>query len=482
MLQPPSPTQSPTRDLHHLDGGNADHPSDGWLCNPAWIDGGVNPPCFYILHQDMEETRAVALQHVLVPPVPPLPPPPPQVMRPVTAQAGPIIPLAVPQTETDWGQNVPVSNMPVGHLVSATNLSTEKPISSRGKPTVKKLHTTKSDQIPIEDINRVDFVKAFLRIHELTDQYSPGVHFGPQFKLWWTGSSGGKAGASTIENDHDFSVALAALLKKTKVTSVQVEFDVEAMDGYWIRKRPLLQVDHDEDELSHGTKVPRTEAFSAESQLHGAIIMQLKRKWTCEKHQGEHGEAGYCYINPTGEHVGLNHRKLKSWAAAIAAADATKHEPPNTIDFDGLCDGCLDVAKPRGRMGPHPPIPSTSASSNTTTMLLTAVTSLVASQLATKHVTNPSLALPSTPSHCRHHDVSTPLSPTPVVGTEVDSCLQDFLAQKGINLCDAKDVLTEFGLTPDILSDVPVSRFCDLLGTVEGRALKLQAFSRVWSS
>jgi hypothetical protein len=48
--------------------------------------------------------------------------------------------------------------------------------------------------------------------------------------------SGGKAGVSTIENNHDFSVALAALLKKTKVTSVQVEFDVEAMDGYQIQK------------------------------------------------------------------------------------------------------------------------------------------------------------------------------------------------------------------------------------------------------
>jgi hypothetical protein len=47
--------------------------------------------------------------------------------------------------------------------------------------------------------------------------------------------------------------------------------------------------------------------------------MQLKRKWTCEKHQGEHGEAGHCYVNPMGEHVGLNHRKLKLWATAIVS-------------------------------------------------------------------------------------------------------------------------------------------------------------------
>jgi hypothetical protein len=159
-----------------------------------------------------------------------------------------------------------------------------------------------------------------------------------------------------------------------------------------------------------------------------------------------------------------------------------KHEPPNTIDFNGLHDDRLDVTKPCGCTGPCPPIPSAPASSNATTMLLTAVTSLVASQLTTKHVTNPSLALLSTLSRCCHRDVSPPLSPTPVVGTEVDSCLQDFLAQKGIDLRDAKDVLTELDLTPDILSDVPVSRLCDLLGTVEGCALKLQAFFHVWSS
>ncbi|KAF9230914.1 hypothetical protein BU15DRAFT_68784 [Melanogaster broomeanus] len=249
MLPPSSLAQSPTCDAHHSDGENS-HPSDGWLWNPAWIAPPVLPP-----------PLSPPLSHDTVTP-------------PVTTHAGAIIPVVSPQMETDRGQNVPVSNMPVRHLVSATMvyLSTEKPTSSRGKLTIKKLCTTKSDQISIDDISRLDFVKAFLQIHELTDQYSPGVHFSPQFKLWWTGSSGGKAGASTIENDHDFSVALAALLKKTKVTSVQVEFDIEVMDGYRVWK----WVDHDEDELLHATKVPRTEAFSMESQLHGAIIMQLK--------------------------------------------------------------------------------------------------------------------------------------------------------------------------------------------------------------
>lgn len=45
--------------------------------------------------------------------------------------------------------------------------------------------------------------------------------------------------------------------------------------------------------------------------------MQLKMKWVCERHQGEHGEPGYCYVDDAGVHLGLNSRKLKIWAAAI---------------------------------------------------------------------------------------------------------------------------------------------------------------------
>jgi hypothetical protein len=51
-------------------------------------------------------------------------------------------------------------------------------------------------------------------------------------------NSGGKTGASTIENDHDFSVALANLMKKKKdACGVGVEFDLDNMEGFRIRKR-----------------------------------------------------------------------------------------------------------------------------------------------------------------------------------------------------------------------------------------------------
>jgi hypothetical protein len=50
--------------------------------------------------------------------------------------------------------------------------------------------------------------------------------------------SGSKASATTINNDHQFSVALAALLKKNKtICQVGVEFDVDEMDGFCICTR-----------------------------------------------------------------------------------------------------------------------------------------------------------------------------------------------------------------------------------------------------
>jgi hypothetical protein len=66
----------------------------------------------------------------------------------------------------------------------------EKVPGIRGKIAMKKTktRTIKTDRIKIDDIARVDFIQAFLRIHELADQYSPGAHTGPEFKIWWTGS------------------------------------------------------------------------------------------------------------------------------------------------------------------------------------------------------------------------------------------------------------------------------------------------------
>jgi hypothetical protein len=56
------------------------------------------------------------------------------------------------------------------------------------KLTMKKSKTTKSNHIVIEKATRSTFIQNFLSVHELSDQYSPGVHSGPSFKLWWARS------------------------------------------------------------------------------------------------------------------------------------------------------------------------------------------------------------------------------------------------------------------------------------------------------
>lgn len=116
-----------------------------------------------------------------------------------------------------------------------------------------------SDYIQIEGTIRPDFIRSFLGVHDLSDQFSPGVYSGPTFRLHWTGStymlsalsyaieltdfvcSGSKTGATTIDNDHQFGLASAALLLQDKAKcQVRVEFDVDTIDGYRIRARVSL--------------------------------------------------------------------------------------------------------------------------------------------------------------------------------------------------------------------------------------------------
>ena len=89
-----------------------------------------------------------------------------------------------------------------------------------------------------------------------------------------------------------------------------------------------------EDELTFGTQVcsisimkcyhssftiqvPCVDLFSEQVQLHSAIIVQLKARWPCAKHQGENGGGGHCYIAHNGDHVGLNNCRFKIWVSAI---------------------------------------------------------------------------------------------------------------------------------------------------------------------
>ncbi|KAL1947169.1 hypothetical protein VTO73DRAFT_14130 [Trametes versicolor] len=515
-------------------------PSEHWLRYPAWIDGARHPPRFYASLDEINIDRIAAGYPPLPPYVepPPLPHhpvqppavhpahPPPAAVQLVAAAQPPVaphvdihppahpaeheaaggapqapdVPVVVPVVAgAPSGEPVAVAAEPIdfplhsdGHLVSVTLVySSTVPVTgsraSRGATKKMKEKAVKSDHIQVQGASRVDFIHAALAVHDLAEQYCAGATTGPPVKIWWPGSSGGKSGASTVDTDHDFEVTKAAILRKNKDNcTVNIEFDLDGMDGYRLRKRPIppvLALRDAEEELHRGDKVPRLELFSEEAQINGQIIMQLKAKWTCERHSGEHGEAGFCYVDEAGVHLGLNNRKLKIWAAAISAADATKHQPPATVDFDGLRDGRMNTNRPRGR----PPAASSSStsSSDLTALLMAAVIPLITSQLVPKVPPAPvaSISTPSTPKRA-HRPLPpfppSPQSPAPVPGTELHTCLADFLAAKGIDLGGAEAALADLELTPDIINEVPVARLCDILGAVEGRVRKFQLFCKEW--
>lgn len=52
---------------------------------------------------------------------------------------------------------------------------------------MKKSRSVKSDYISLDNISHAEFILHILHIHDLIDQYSPGVNMGPGFKFAWTG-------------------------------------------------------------------------------------------------------------------------------------------------------------------------------------------------------------------------------------------------------------------------------------------------------
>jgi hypothetical protein len=144
---------------------------------------------------------------------------------------------------------------PAGHLMSVLmnfNSQVAGPVGRGLRLVTKKAKITKSGYIILDGILRTNFVTAFLSFHGLSEQYSPGAQLSKfigldlcKFIHWhikkpshWSYNSGGKAGATTIDNDQEFAVALAALLKKNpKTCQAGVEFDVNNMDEFRICNR-----------------------------------------------------------------------------------------------------------------------------------------------------------------------------------------------------------------------------------------------------
>ncbi|KAG6823841.1 hypothetical protein H0H92_008914, partial [Tricholoma furcatifolium] len=165
-----------------------------------------------------------------------------------------------------------------------------------------------------------------------------------------------------------------------------------------------------------------------------------------------------------------------------AAGDATKSMPPNVPEFDGAHDGGNDTPQPCGRNGLFPiPLPSTSGSINNNTLLITALIASLKRGCSRSCSHSPSHAGPSAPvKHCCEELAVFSSSPEP--GTEIDACLQDFAHVKKIDMIGTVLSLQELELTPDIISQVPVSRLCEVTKAWEGHVIKLQQFCTSWQA
>ncbi|EDR02051.1 uncharacterized protein LACBIDRAFT_332644 [Laccaria bicolor S238N-H82] len=406
-------------------------PSEFWLKNPAWIDGAIDPPHFYGSHEEIEAALHAAgvSSNAYVDQQAALSTPTPNHYANIKSHAQAL----------GEGRDIvnPTSSTSPGHLISVGMVyslaAAPGPGGRASKGLVKQKPTMKMTKLVLDKITCADFIKAFLATHNMSDKYSPGVHSGPDFKLWWSGSLGAKSGAATIQTDKDFYVALEHLLSKPKgKCTVSVEFDLDNMMGFRIQQPlPLAAVNPNtktaDGELVYGTKVPQLGGFSEVTQLHGSIIMELKATWPCSTHLNEHGGAGFCYVSNTSEHVLLNARRLKAWAATIVFV------------MDVYLDLGLEAMQGQGYL---PPL-------------------LVISNLA---------------------PMSLPLSPIPTANSELRSCLSDFAEAKGIDLTACEEALTALDLTPDIIPDVPVQRLCDITHATEGQILKLHVFCRGWNA
>lgn len=412
--------------------------------------------------------------------------------------------LAVPPAPNSASDVVvvdqPHPDLVTGYLVSVIHIWTQPAAPSRGRPSApKKAQVVKSDRMQLDTMSRYELAMACLSLHNLEDEYRASKVFGFSFKMWWTGSSGGKSAAATIETDAEYELLRAQLLaskRNAKDITVFVSFDTDEMDAFRRLPKRTVAINPIESAVGLGTKVPRLANMDTVSQLHGDIILKLKDTHPCEKHRGEHGEPGYCYIAPDGSHVGLNNRRFAIWAAAMAAGDATRFVPPNVAEFDGPQGLGTAVSKPRGR-GPAQRAPSTattpSTSSDATAMLMAAMVPLLVSLTRSvgppagpaPPVSPPSIAV-NIPDVATDANALEPGEPGIASGflflpSHTLDCLLAFKDETGINILEKAAALDHRDLTPDIIPEVPHDHLAGVLGVSEGKTLKFQLFCRRWA-
>ncbi|KAJ2934004.1 hypothetical protein H1R20_g3087, partial [Candolleomyces eurysporus] len=490
ISQNPPFTQAPRLTPHDLKvtGMPVQCPSDFWLKHPGWIDHVANPPHYYVSIQEIEEALAIwgpitGIQQETAPEPCPLAPPLPcspldhdyemdQAMACTLPTPVPGADAIMSLQQSKDTQRVlggapastgvlPVDpSLPVHVLISST-------IQMRlpgAKPSKKSQSTVKIFTINICNADHVKFIKAGLQAHVLDHAFSPGLVSGPPIKLYWTGSVGGKTNAVSVLKDEDFNINKQAIFRKKSKPEVTMEFSANDLEPFHIQEtiaQALADGLTDENqELAYGTHVPQVSSFNTSSQMHGLYILELKKKWKCEKHLGEHNNSGYCYVSADGTHIWLNAYRLKLWAAAWAAGDVTKHELPNIDAFDGDHTATGPPVKPQGRGQ----CSSVSAASGTTS--------------------GNDLVAMLTSAHLQEHQLlgyPHPCPLFPLLAMSSMLALPLFFAKEGIDFLSYETAFSNLDLTPDFIVIATDCLLTELLQASIGKVLKLKLFCEGWA-
>ncbi|KAI0683376.1 hypothetical protein BC835DRAFT_1296108 [Cytidiella melzeri] len=395
------------------------------------------------------------------------------------------------------------SSQQEGHLVIVTvsctdPTSTARPSTSKSAPK-RRTNMKNASIVLVSSFLLVTFSKETLGVHELDEVYAIGPVAVPPFKMHWTGIS--KSSASIIEREGKFQLALHAIMKKRGAT-IYFKYNLNNLEGFRAQKCPAdiaAGRDNTPKPPVLRTQVPNINELSKHAQVRGEVIQQLEKLHACTEHLGEHSQPGACAKTAAG-HICLNLWRKRIWADAIIPGSASLEHPPHCSEFNGQRNGCVSLAKPRGRTGPNSAVqPAAPANATMFLPLLTTLigqqhmmfTALMGSRVPTSFSALLGLESASVAGGC---SLDRPL--LPFLPPALASCgslpgfasnifhffLLTLLEKRNIDVLDQEELLTSNEMTPGTLSSVPITRLMEITNLKEGPAWQLVDFAHEYTA
>ncbi|KAJ7325466.1 hypothetical protein DFH08DRAFT_968697 [Mycena albidolilacea] len=353
--------------------------------------------------------------------------------------------------------------------------------STRNNARSKKMHESKlvSTAVDVVSTSRVAFVPIALGAHGYADVYVAGIASGPGMRIFWTGSPGGKGGATVVFSDQHWQIVVqklrAAMKASKRLDTISIIFNLDEMEGWSSIHSP----DAYESELTYGSRVPDTENCTPAQVALGGAIDEIKAAHSCVEHGATY------FIDGDLHHMEMNRFRLGMWGQAVLAGKCEPTDPPpQETSWNGGTGSTLSRPKPRGRSGPNPAQQAASSSTSDTTNLLTTMVPVMA-MMAQNMASNISAPAPAAPASAPRSPVP-PSSPPPAIEDDLDVFMDAFWRAKNIaDTCidNAKDQLRDASYTPDIICEPSVAseRLMELTGFAEGVVHRLKKFARQWS-